>query len=604
MKRIGILLTLLISFSLQAQKVNFIAKAPKAVEMGEVFQITYEVNANGKNFIGPNFTNFEILGGPYVSSSSSTQIINGSMTSTRSLGYTYQIRALKVGNFKLSPAQITVKGKTIKSSSPNIQVVQGANNNGSNPSSQNNINQDDNSNNNAGIIFGRSFASKKQAYIGEPIIISQKIFSKKQITNISDFKEPSYDGFWKEKIDIGDLKVSRESYNNQVYNTVVLQKLIIFPQKTGKLEIGSFDINGVISIRKTRKARDQWEQWMYGNKVTTSENTNVKINSPKLFIQVKPLPEAGKPDNFSGLIGQFSMQAQMDKKQVNANDAINLKIKIKGKGNIDLLDISAPQLPPDFESYDPKISTKKEIGIDGVHGSKTFEYLIIPRAEGKFRIPPITFSYFDSKLKKYVTLRSDTFDIQVGQGNGENGTITQSKQDIQYIKKDIQYIHTNEADLQEIDSHFFNSLWHWLSLSLLLILGGIIYIFMKKQATARADVSSYKNRLANKVAQKRLKKARLHLKNQNVELFYQEISTAIWGYLSDKFRIPIAELSMDTTRNKVDGLLDQAIIDDIIALLEACEFARFAPAKSKTNIQDVYDKTLNTITKIEKNLKS
>jgi hypothetical protein len=599
-----IILTLAV-LGARAQKTSFTISAPGAVEVGETFNVTYSVNKNGSDFSGPTFTDFEYRGGPFTSQSQSTQIINGSMTSTFNLSFTYQLRAIKPGKFTLPAATIKVGGKTIKSGTKVIEVVKGT---AQAPQSQAPQSNPAAGNEPApeGLIFARTLVSKKTAYIGEPILVTQKIYSQKRIANITDFKQPSYDGFWKEDIDIGQLKLSREAYGNKTYYTVTMNKMLLFPQKAGKLELGSFNTKAVISIVRTRKARDQWEQWMYGNTVRTSENTNVEINSPKVYITVKPLPEKGKPAGFTGVVGSFTMRATTDRNTVNANDAINLKIKVSGTGNIDLLDVPKPVFPPDFEVYDPKINSKSENTIAGVKGSKSYEYLIIPRNEGEYVIPPVKFSYFDSGKGKYITLTSDTFRIKVGKGKGgvyTAGSTVANREDIKYLGKDIRFIKTKVKRWQPAGYHFFNSTTHLMIIGLLPLLLIAALVITKKIRKDRADVVTMRNRKATKVARKRLHNAGKLLKANDRNGFYIEISKVLWGYLSDKFNIPMAELSMDNVREKLSDMMDGETIDEIIKVLDHCEFARFSPGTESTEMQDIYDETMEIISKIEKKLK-
>ncbi len=617
MKNILSILLIFISFWAGAQKVSFTLSAPGAVELGESFTVSYTLNQQGSRFKAPVFNDFDYLGGPYSSYSSSMQIINGSMTQSVKNTYSFTLRAVKTGKFTLPAASVTVDGKVYKSNTKTIVVVKGNANAqaGAGSTAQSNQNQGAgvSSQDNLkpatapqGLVFARTFVSKKNVYVGEPLLVTQKIYSEKQFTGINDFKEPEYTGFWKEDIDLGQLKQDRQAIGNKTYYTVTLKKMILFPQKAGKLTIGSFDVKAVISIIKTRKARDQWEQWMYGNTIRTSQNTNVDVNSPKVVVNVKALPEKGKPANFTGVVGSFSMSASIDKDKVDANDAINLKIKVKGTGNIDLLDVPKPDFPPDFEVYDPKINTKKENTVAGVTGYKSYEYLIIPRNEGSYKLPPVEFSYFDSGKGKYVTLRSDTFKIVVGKGSGGHyvsGSAPVNREDVKFLGKDVRYIRTHVDRWQPKGYHFFNSLWHIGSLIMLTLITIAAVFLSRKIEKERADVVSMRTRKATKVARKRLRSAARLLKEGNDKEFYLEISRVLWGYLSDKFRIPPAELSMENVREKLSDLMDSQTIDEIIAILDKCEFARFSPAGGNSAKQEIYDETMGIISKIEKKLK-
>lgn len=599
-------LFLIASLPLLAQ-VKLTVQAPNMVEQGGQFQVTYRVNSNVDNFKGPEFINFELLGGPSQGSSYSTQIINGRASQTIEKTYTYYLRALKVGTFPVPKAGITVKGKNYTSSDWTIKVFEAkgtAYKNASNKAIEQNNPKPFKAD---GRVFVRTFVSKRKAYLGEPIVLVQKLYSKENIANITDFKEPSYSGFWKESIDIGQLQLTKETLNGEAYHVVLLQKYILFPQKVGKLSLGSFEIDAVIRLIKTRPARDQMEQMMYGNKVRYYADENLNLKSPMVYVTVKDYP-AGKPKDFNGLVGDFELIAHVDKTELPANDALNLKIKIKGKGNITLLEIPKPNFPPDFEVYDPKISQKSNTESTGMSGSKTFEYLIIPRNEGDFEIPSISFSFFNPRTERYETLSSENFKIKVGKGNGIAFTDVNSssvnRDEIKYLGKDIHYIKTETSELKEIGAHQFNSLGHFLFLIISPFIALGFIIFYKRNAKKRSNTSHMRNKKATKVARKRLKKAKTLLSTQDRNVFYEEISRVLWGYIGDKFNISLSELSMDTAREHlIKKEVDLSIVDEIIDILNQCEYSRYAPNSDSGSMQDIFEKALQIISKIEKSLK-
>jgi hypothetical protein len=591
--------------TIMAQEVKFTVQAPNMVEQGGQFRVTYRVNSDVDDFRGPEFVDFELLGGPSQGSSYSTQIINGRASRSVERTFTYYLRATKEGTFTIPKAGITVDGKDYTSSAWTIKVAK--TNDPTYQQASTNANAQPQKFKPEGRVFVRTFVSKRNAYIGEPIILVQKLYSKERIANITDFKEPSYNGFWKESIDIGDLQLTKETLNGQAYNVVVLQKYILFPQKTGKLEIGSFTLEAIVQIIKTRRARDQMEQMMYGNTVRYYSNETLKLKSPVITTTIKDLP-AGKPAGFNGLVGDFTMEASIDKDELQANDAFNLRIRIKGKGNISLLEIPKPNFPPDFEVYDPKVSQKSSTDASGMSGTKTYEYLIIPRNEGDYVIPPIGFSYFNPRTGRYKTLRSDTFHIKVGRGSAQAFTNVNSssvnRDEIKYLGKDIHYIKTGTYELQAIGERKFNSLEHLLYLLLSPIFALIIIILYKKNSKKRANVGLMRNKKATKVARKRLKNAKKLLSANDKHGFYEEISKVLWGYLSDKFNISLSELSMDTARERLsEKHVDPVIIEEIISILNSCEYARYAPNTGSDGMQKIYEQALNIISKIEKSLK-
>jgi hypothetical protein len=600
------LLLLFLSINAWSQEVKFTVDAPSSVVQGEQFQITYTTNVSGE-IKNPDFKNFQFLGGPSTSSSTSMQIINGRTLSSTSISYTYYLSANQLGSFKTPIASLTYKGKVYKTTAGSIEVLKGANTAQNNKQSSATQETNDESFNPDGLVFVRSILSKKQVYVGEPVLLTQKLYSKENITNITDFKEPSYTGFWKEVIDIGELKLSREVVNGQSYNVVILQKAMIFPQKSGKLSIGSFDLSAVIQIIKKRKARDRFEQMMYGNIVQYYDNQNVKVNSPVIQLNVKDLPN-NKPSGFSGVVGHFNIKAEVDKKEVKANDAINLKITVSGEGNIELLEAPNLVFPPDFEVYDPKLTKQISKTSEGISGKKNYDYLIIPRQEGEFIIPSYSFSYFNPHTEHYENCSSPAFTIKVLKGDGAqvatNLPAGANRDEIKYIGKDIRYLMLELGKLEQIDTHYFNSIGHLLSLILSPFFAiGLIFL-IKKQQQRRGNRSLMRLKKANAVANKRLKMAQKYLKSNEEAPFYEELSKALWGYLADKFNISLSELSMINIQSHLQAKnVEQQQIEEVIQILESCEFARYAPKQLLHNRQDLYNSSIHIISNIEKSLK-
>lgn len=585
-----------------AQDVQFTVDAPSRVEHGGQFRLTYSINQEG-DFKGPEVTNFQLLGGPSVSSSTSMQIINGRTNSSTTKSYTYYLKADKIGKFKLPVASVNINGKNYKSAALAIEVVKSA-------SPQNNSGQAAVSNTEfkpEGVVFVRSLVNKRNIYVGEPIVVTHKLYSKEQIANITDFKEPSYTNFWKENIDIGELKLTREVLDGQSYNVVILQKNILFPQKSGNLSIGEFKLDAVVKIVKKRKARDHFEQMMYGNIVQYYAHEEVSIKSPIVKIKAKDLP-LNRPQNFNGVVGSFKLKAEVDKTELKANDAFNLKIKISGKGNVDLLEAPYFNFPPDFEVYDPKISKSSKSSTSGVSGSKTYEYLIIPRNEGDFVIPSFSFCYFDPQSERYESCSSPEFKIHVSKGEGEvvSGTrnVNVNRDEVKYVGSDIRHIMFECDEQIEIGDHSFNSLQHilWLSLSPLFAL--TLIVFIKKREQKRGNTSLMRLKKATKMAQKRLKTAHQFLQSSDKTKFYEETSKALWGYLSDKFNISLSVLSMELIQEKLsEKSVEKEYIDEISRIIEHCEYARYAPAGEQHEMAELYDSAIKIISKIEKSLK-
>ena len=596
--------------ALLAQDVNFRASAKNVVRTGERFQLTYSINTEGKSFRGPDINDFSVLGGPSTSQSSSVQIINGNVSRTVEYTFTYVLQATKEGIFDIAPASITVDGKSYESNVVKIQVVnsgttqQGDPNSGDNSSATADDFKDD--------VFIRVSSNKRNPMQGEQIIVTYKLYFRINVNAPRFEKEPSFKGFW-----VNDLQKDRqqyvqyqETYNGQQYQVAELKKVALFPQQSGKIEIPAMEgtIQTQIKSASKSRSRDPFFDNFFNDPFSSRYKTiEIPLKSNSFTVDVKPLPSANKPADFSGAVGSFDFNSNINKTELKANEAINLKFTVSGTGNVELVDKINVSFPPDFEIYDPKVSKNINTSNSGISGKKTFEYIIIPRVPGDFEIEPVKFSYFDLDKNTYVTLTSPKYEISVAKGDGSSSDVTYSnvnRSDIRYIGSDIRYIKTGNPELGLIGSFFFGSTLFYLLLLLPVLLFVLFIVIWKKELKKRSNMALMRNRKDTKVAQKRLKKAHLFLKEKKQSEFYDEVSQAIWGYLSDKFSIPLATLSIDTvsdTLNKKE--VKSEIIDKFIETLNNCEFARFAPGESQTNMEQIYNEAMSVISQMESDLR-
>ncbi len=414
MKRIGfIILTLIVSVvSSYADNVQFTASAPGVVEAGEQFEVTYNVSAQPSAFNPPEFKNFNLLGGPMQSSSSSVQIINGKMSQSSSYTYTYYFSANSPGNYTIQPAKATVDGKVYTSNSISIQVTgtaQGNQQNNSKP--QNNQQQGNETVANVGNddIFIRILVNRSTLYQGDYLVATIKLYTKLNISSIDNVDYPSFNGFFRQDIETPPLRqLQREQVNGQLYSTGVIQKMVLFPQKTGELVVDPITLQTVVQVATRNRPRSVFDDF-FGPSV---QEVKKKIRSIPIKITVKPLPYDAS-GTFNGAVGNFNFKTSVDKQNVKTNDAINFKVIISGNGNLKILEPLDIKFPSDFETYDPKVSINATTNENGVTGSKTYEYLIIPRHAGNYKIPSLKFTYFDSQTKQYKTLTSEEIPINV-----------------------------------------------------------------------------------------------------------------------------------------------------------------------------------------------
>ncbi|MBQ5856109.1 MAG: protein BatD [Bacteroidales bacterium] len=595
-------------YSLEAQSdISFKTICKKQVSVGEQFQVSYELNSDGKDFRAPNFTNFEIIGGPFTSTSSSVQIINGSVTRANTQTFSYHLRAIKEGTYTIPSASITVDKKKITSEPCEIVVVASAT--GSSTYSGNSDNTKTNIT--AKEVFLKATPNKKKVYQGEQILLTYNIYYTIPISQLSVSKSPSYSGFWTKDIteNDGSLQQSSTIIDGQQYNVATIKEIVLFPQKSGDLIIDPLDLTCVAQIRQQRNRSHGYDPFddFFGD-VMGSSYTNVRkdIKSQPITIEVEPLPSANKPSSFKGAVGQFTFTSKIDKNELKANEAFTLTLTVSGKGNIELLELPKPVFPPDFEVYDPKISTTIKNNALGIYGSKKAEYIIIPRVSGDFALENIEFSYFNPSLKRYETLKSDIHNIQVHKDTNTSSSViyTPGQADIKYLGNDIHHINVNNNILSITGSTFFMSPIYIVIIVVMILTFAITLIIYKKVNKLNKNKALVKNKQATKIAKKRLKNAHNYLITNNQTSFYEEFSQALWGYISDKLNISRSQLSMDSVKEfMLSKDVSEDIVNEFVDLLNNCEFARFAPGDPSKKMDELYQKGIELITKAEKLLK-
>ncbi len=613
---------LLVSLTVQAGNVSFTASSKPVVEVGERFQIVYTVNADGENFRMPDFGDLTILSGPNRSSSSSIQIINGHMKQSTELTFTFLVMATKEGVVEIPPASITVDGKVYKSNPLTIKVVKGSSN-VSTPGGQSNVKGSQSPGGSTTVsengmlkkddLYIKAFVSNKNPYLGEQIIVTYRIYTKVPVSDLTVKKLSSFPGFWtKDLMDNNNqLKQSRKIINGEEYVVADIRQMALFPQKTGKITIEPMELECTAQIRvktKRRRSYDPFEDFFndpfFNNNV---KNVKTILKSNPITVNVKELPQENKPASFNGAVGEFSFAAKIDRTKLKANEALTLTITISGKGNIELIEPPAVQFPPDFETYDPKVTTRIRTNSGGVSGYKKIEYLAIPRNPGDFTIPSVTFSFFNPKEKKYYTYASDEYKIHVEKGSGNTSGIVYSssaQEDIHYIGKDIHHIKTNKVKWKKQGEYFFGSKIFYLLLLLPVVLLILAFVLRAVYQKRQKNSDLLRNKKATKIAKARLHKAAKLRKEGNDKAFYDEIAQALWGYISDKFNISQAELSMETVKEKLTELgVDEEVTNNFISTLQDIEFARFAPGDAAGKMENIYNEAMNAIMQAEKALK-
>ncbi|MGM0566319.1 MAG: BatD family protein [Bacteroidota bacterium] len=612
MKKILFITILIFSMlSLAAQDVSFEADTKSPVKEGERFRIKFTLNAEGENFTPPDFDGFRVLSGPSRSSRSSMQIINGKVTRSVSHEYAYTLQAAEEGQYTIKSATIEVDGKQHKTEPVQIVVQKGSGNAGSGGSSGSSQASPQQKSPEADkeYAFLKAEVDNSNPYLGEQVLVTYKLYYRVSITDYGISQSPSYPGCWSQDIENnGQANQYTETVNGNRYKVAEIHKEAVFPQKTGEIVTKPMEFQILARIRDdSRSSRDPFDRF-FDDSFFGGKTVRRNLTSNEIKLDVKPLPDRDKPVSYSGAVGDFSIASEIDKTEVLVNDAINLTLKISGKGNIKLLDGPDIQLSPDFEVYDPEISTNMNTSASGISGNKTLKYLIIPRVAGDYKIGPFEFSYFDAKSETYKSFSTPEYNITVKKGDAKasQGLSVRSgtKRDIQYLGEDIRYIHTGEMNLQPLGTYFFASrnfyLWMLIPLFVFIILT-VFYVVSRKNAR---NIGLQKEKKATRIAKKRLKRSESFLKKQQTDAFYEELSEAIWGYLSYKFDIPLAQLSLDAVRDKLtQKSVSGELIDAFIETLEACEYARFAPGDKNKKMEDLFNQAKKVIIQTEKQLK-
>ena len=579
--------------------------APSNVSVGEQFRLSYTVNTQDvSDFRAGNIPEeLDVLIGPNRSMQSSYQMINGHTSSTSSITYTYIVCATKNGTFTISPAHVVVNGKSIASNSLTIKVSGTAQSGSSSRQRQNDDDggemRDAGSAISGSDLFIKVSANKKRVHEQEPILLTYKVYTLVSLTQLRG-DMPDLKSFYSQEVDLPQQKsFSVERVNGRPYRTCTWSQYVMFPQMTGKLQIPSITFEGIV-VQQNRNV-DPFEAFFNGG--SGYIEVKKKIVAPGIEIQVDPLPE--RPANFSGGVGQFNISAQLDKTSTKANDPVSLRIIVSGVGNLKLIKQPVINIPKDFDKYDPKITDQTKLTNNGLEGSKIYDFLIVPRHQGKYEIPPVEFTYFDTTTGSYKTARSESFTLDVAKGSGAEAVNDFTGQaGLQELNKDIRYIKTGDARQKGLDNFFFGSVAYWATLIVLALIFISLFIVFRQRAIDNANVTKMRGKKANKVATKRLKKASLLMAENKPSEFYDEVLRALWGYVGDKMNIPVEQLSHDNISQRLsERQVDAEVISQFIEALDECEFERYAPGDPKGNMEKVYEKAMTAIEKIEETFK-
>lgn len=606
MKKLFLLSTYLIIAAVafaQGVQVN----APSSVTTGENFRLELTVASDqisDVHFNGSIPNGLEEVAGPYFSTQSSYQIINGHSSSSSSARITYVFNAAKPGNYTIPSATVLVNGKRLTSRTHNVKVsgnAQGNNNNYAGPPQMHQQQQHhqeaelptDNKN-----VFIKVTASKNSVVEQEPVKITYKLYTATQITVPSDLKMPNVQDFTIHEVELPTAaQWSSENIGGRTYKCVTWKQYIVYPQTIGKLTVpgSSVQVNRIVRNHNI----DPFEQML--NPGGTYYEEEMQVAVPALTIDVQKLPE--RPANFSGGVGSFTMTSSLSKSEVKAGEPVTVTIKISGSGNLKLIKQPQVNFPADFEVYDPKVTDNTKNTNNGVEGSMTYEIIAVPQNKGSFDIPPVEFVYYDSQTSGYKTITGQPMKINVLEGDvsssEEEYKENLKRSDIYSIKQ------ANEIEYRDSDDFFLSSVYLILILTLVITFFVLLYIF-RKRAIERADVMRMRANNANKVATKRLNLAATLMKKHKKDEFYDEVLRALWGYAADKISIPVEQLSKDNIQDKlIDRGCSTFSVEKFTAAISECEFARYAPSQDEnSSMNNTYDMAVTAITEIEEALRS
>lgn len=597
MKRYLILFFALVFVAgLWADNVRFAVDGPRQVIEGQQFQLEYTLyNASGKDLKLPEFKGCKVL---YqgTSSGTSVSVVNGKVDRQTTETHVITLRAEKEGSYTFAPATISADGRTLSTNTWKLTVLPpdkaGASSGRS--SGRSGQSSDDTA------LFVRLILSKNKIYEQEAVLATIKLYTQASGVQAENYSFPSFEGFVVQDIDLPqNTSFSLENYNGINYKVAVLKQCLLFPQRTGKITItpGKFDFQ----VETYQLVNGPFGPMRVPQGVSRSVSTNTAS------VEVMPLP-GGKPASFMGGVGDFSLSSSISSTHVKANEAITLKLTIKGSGNLKYLKNPELQLPNDFDTYDPKVDVNVKASAGGVSGIRTVEYTTIPRFAGTFKIPAVEFSYFDIKSKSYKTLRTEAYEITVDKGapgsGGKTVTNFSNKEDLKLLNQDIHYIKLDKMNLVQTPTLYIDNWIYWLWYIIPALAFIVFVIINRKQAKANANVALMKNRKANKVASKRLKVAGKYLKNHDKEHFYDEVLKAVWGYLSDKLGLPNSELTKDNVAAELEKYGANAeLIAEFNDILGRCEFAQYAPSQTDEAMDELYTQTVEAIGKMENTVK-
>lgn len=585
-----------------ASQAQIVVSVPSRVEAGENFRLSYTINTQDVDeFRAGNIPGgLELIAGPYTSQQSSYRMVNGHTSSSSSITFTYTLYAAKDGSFTIPPAHARINGRMVASRAAKVVVSGRARNSGGAPSMHGEDESREPSMASAGSritdndLFIKVTANKRRVHEQEPILLTYKVYSLVDLTQLEG-KMPDLTGFHSQEVPLPQQKSFHlERVNGKPYRAVTWSQYVMYPQMTGKLQIPSITFKGIV-VQQNRSV-DPFEAFLNGGSGYVEVHRN--IVAPGLTVQVDPLP--AKPAGFSGGVGKFNISAQLTKKEVKAGDPVTLRVVVGGNGNLKLIKQPVVNFPKDFDTYDAKVTDKTKLTSTGVGGNMIYDFLFVPRNQGTYTIPAVSFTYYDTDLNAYKTIKTQPFKLVVDKGDGNS---TSADYDVQKAN-DIHDIMTGKCEQRQLGNFFFGSTSWWISLLLPLIAFIVLLVIFRKRALDHANAVKMRGKKATKIARKRLKKASKLMFQGKSEAFYDEVLRALWGYVGYKLNIPVEQLNRDNITEKLQSHeVDDATIGNFISALDTCEFERYAPGDASGNMEKTFNSAMTAIEEIEEVMK-
>lgn len=601
-QRLLLYISLILGFLIEgteSSEAQISVSAPSRVSAGENFRIAYTINTQDvEDFKAGNIpSGLELIAGPYTSQQSSYQMINGHTSSSSSITFTFTLYAGKDGSFVVSPAHARIRGKWVASRPVRITVSGRARNSGGGaPQMHQDAGGQQEEIAPAGSaitgkdLFIKVTANKYRVHEQEPVLLTYKVYTLVDLTQLEG-KMPDLTGFHSQEIPLPQQKSFHvERVNGRPYRCVTWSQYLMYPQMTGALKIPSITFKGIV-VQQNRNV-DPFEAFFNGGSGYVEVKRN--IVAPGVDIQVDPLP--AKPVGFSGGVGKFNISAKLDKNEVKAGDPVTLRVVISGLGNLKLIKQPVVEFPKGFDKYDPKITDKTKLTNAGVGGSMVYDYLAVPRNQGTYTIPSVSFIYYDVNANAYKTLHTQQFVVHVAPGDGKGSSESFDNPE----DNDIHALKTGPSDSTSVGDFFLGSAAYWISLLLPLIAFVVLLIIFRQRAIENADVVKMRGKRANKIARKRLKKASRLMFEHNSAEFYDEVLRALWGYVSYKLNMPVESLSKENIKEKLASRgVNEDILGKFISALEECEFERYAPGDEAGNMEKTFQSAMTAIIEIE-----